>query len=199
MLNNDKGSLPNIKLVVGLGNPQKNLLLTRHNVGYWYLDKLLEKFDSKLVEDKKLNSFWCKVEYKGDSIYLVKPSLFINDSGKSISSFIKYYKISPENILVIHDDIDLNVGDTRLKFGGGHGGHNGLRDIINHIGKNYWRLRVGVGHPGEKSLVHNYVLNNPSKKDNLEITISINESFENIDILLDGQFDKYTKILHTRK
>jgi len=199
MLNNDKGSLPNIKLVVGLGNPQKNLLLTRHNVGYWYLDKLLEKFDSKLVEDKKLNSFWCKVEYKGDSIYLVKPSLFINDSGKSISSFIKYYKISPENILVIHDDIDLNVGDTRLKFGGGHGGHNGLRDIINHIGKNYWRLRVGVGHPGEKSLVHNYVLNNPSKNDNLEITISINESFENIDILLDGQFDKYTKILHTRK
>ena len=199
MLNNDKGSLPNIKLVVGLGNPQKNLLLTRHNVGYWYLDKLLEKFDSKLVEDKKLNSFWCKVEYKGDSIYLVKPSLFINDSGKSISSFINYFKISPENILVIHDDIDLNVGDTRLKFGGGHGGHNGLRDIINHIGKNYWRLRVGVGHPGEKSLVHNYVLNNPSKNDNLEITISINESFENIDILLDGQFDKYTKILHTRK
>ena len=199
MLNNDQGSLPNIKLVVGLGNPQKNLLLTRHNVGYWYLDKLLEKFDSKLVEDKKLNSFWCKVEYKGDSIYLVKPSLFINDSGKSISSFIKYYKISPENILVIHDDIDLNVGDTRLKFGGGHGGHNGLRDIINHIGKNYWRLRIGVGHPGEKSLVHNYVLNNPSKNDNLEITISINESFENIDILLDGQFDKYTKILHTRK
>ena len=199
MLNNDQGSLPNIKLVVGLGNPQKNLLLTRHNVGYWYLDKLLEKFDSKLVEDKKLNSFWCKVEYKGDSIFLVKPSLFINDSGKSISSFIKYYKISPENILVIHDDIDLNVGDTRLKFGGGHGGHNGLRDIINHIGKNYWRLRVGVGHPGEKSLVHNYVLNNPSKNDNLEINISINESFENIDILLDGQFDKYTKILHTRK
>jgi len=199
MLNNDQGSLPNIKLVVGLGNPQKNLLLTRHNVGYWYLDKLLEKFDSKLVEDKKLNSFWCKVEYKGDSIYLVKPSLFINDSGKSISSFIKYYKISPENILVIHDDIDLNVGDTRLKFGGGHGGHNGLRDIINHIGKNYWRLRIGVGHPGEKSLVHNYVLNNPSKNDNLEINISINESFENIDILLDGQFDKYTKILHTRE
>ncbi len=199
MLNNDQGSLPNIKLVVGLGNPQKNLLLTRHNVGYWYLDKLLEKFDSKLVEDKKLNSFWCKVEYKGDSIYLVKPSLFINDSGKSISSFIKYYKILPENILVIHDDIDLNVGDTRLKFGGGHGGHNGLRDIINHIGKNYWRLRIGVGHPGEKSLVHNYVLNNPSKNDNLEINISINESFENIDILLDGQFDKYTKILHTRE
>ena len=148
MLNNDQGSLPNIKLVVGLGNPQKNLLLTRHNVGYWYLDKLLEKFDSKLVEDKKLNSFWCKVEYKGDSIFLVKPSLFINDSGKSISSFIKYYKILPENILVIHDDIDLNVGDTRLKFGGGHGGHNGLRDIINHIGKNYWRLRIGVGQPG---------------------------------------------------
>tara|TARA_B100001758_G_C18409670_1_gene614726 strand:+ start:1927 stop:2526 length:600 start_codon:yes stop_codon:yes gene_type:complete len=199
MLNNDQGSLPNIKLVVGLGNPQKNLLLTRHNVGYWYLDKLLEKFDSKLVEDKKLNSFWCKVEYKGDSIFLVKPSLFINDSGKSISSFIKYYKILPENILVIHDDIDLNVGDTRLKFGGGHGGHNGLRDIINHIGKNYWRLRIGVGHPGEKSLVHNYVLNNPSKNDNLEINISINESFENIDILLDGQFDKYTKILHTRE
>jgi len=199
MLNNDQGSSQNIKLIVGLGNPQNNLLLTRHNVGYWYLDKLLEKFDSKLVEEKKLNSFYCKVEYKDGSIFLVKPSLFINDSGKSISSFIKYFKILPENILVIHDDIDLNIGVTRLKFGGGHGGHNGLRDIINHIGKNYWRLRIGVGHPGEKSLVHNYVLNNPSKNETLEINISINESFENIDILLDGQFDKYTKILHTRE
>ncbi len=198
MLNNDQASLPNIKLIVGLGNPQKNLLLTRHNVGYWYIDKLLDKFHSKLAEDKKLNSFYCNVEYKGNNIFLAKPSLFINDSGKSILSFIKYYKISPENILVIHDDIDLNVGDVRIKFGGGHGGHNGLRDIINNIGKNYWRLRIGVGHPGEKSLVHNYVLNNPSKKDSLEINISINESFENIDILLDGQFDKYTKILHTR-
>ena len=101
--------------------------------------------------------------------------------------------------MIIHDDIDLDVGAVRLKFGGGHGGHNGLRDIINHLGKNYWRLRIGVGHPGEKSLVHNYVLNNPSKDEELDINIAMNNSFDDIDILLDGEFDKYTKILHTRE
>ena len=197
MSNNDKGSLPKIKLIVGLGNPQENLLGTRHNAGYWYLDKFLEKFNVTLSEDKKINSYLSKIDYKGEQIFLMKPTFFINDSGKSVSSFIKYYKITPESILVIHDDIDLDVGDIRLKFGGGHGGHNGLRDIISHLGKDYWRLRVGVGHPGEKSLVHNYVLGKPSKKDELEINISISESFEVIDILLDGEFEKFTKILHT--
>jgi PTH1 family peptidyl-tRNA hydrolase len=197
MSNNDKGSLPKIKLIVGLGNPQENLLGTRHNAGYWYLDKFLEKFNATLSEDKKINSYLSKIDYKDEQIFLMKPTFFINDSGKSVSSFIKYYKITPESILVIHDDIDLDVGDIRLKFGGGHGGHNGLRDIISHLGKDYWRLRVGVGHPGEKSLVHNYVLGKPSKKDELEINISISESFEVIDILLDGEFEKFTKILHT--
>lgn len=197
MSNNDKGSLPKIKLIVGLGNPQENLLGTRHNAGYWYLDKFLEKFNVTLSEDKKINSYLSKIDYKDEQIFLMKPTFFINDSGKSVSSFIKYYKITPESILVIHDDIDLDVGDIRLKFGGGHGGHNGLRDIISHLGKDYWRLRVGVGHPGEKSLVHNYVLGKPSKKDELEINISISGSFEVIDILLDGEFEKFTKILHT--
>ena len=197
MSNNDKGSLPKIKLIVGLGNPQENLLSTRHNAGYWYLDKFLEKFNVTLSEDKKINSYLSKIDYKDEQIFLMKPTFFINDSGKSVSSFIKYYKITPESILVIHDDIDLDVGDIRLKFGGGHGGHNGLRDIISHLGKDYWRLRVGVGHPGEKSLVHNYVLGKPSKNDELEINISISESFEAIDILLDGEFEKFTKILHT--
>ena len=197
MSNNDKGSLPKIKLIVGLGNPQENLLGTRHNAGYWYLDKFLEKFNVKISEDKKINSYLSKIDYKDEQIFLMKPTFFINDSGKSVSSFIKYYKITPESILVIHDDIDLDVGDIRLKFGGGHGGHNGLRDIISHLGKDYWRLRVGVGHPGEKTLVHNYVLGKPSKKDELEINISISESFEVIDILLDGEFEKFTKILHT--
>jgi len=197
MSNNDKGSLPKIKLIVGLGNPQENLLGTRHNVGYWYLDKFLEKFNVTLSEDKKINSYLSKIDYKDEQIFLMKPTFFINDSGKSVSSFIKYYKITPESILVIHDDIDLDVGDIRLKFGGGHGGHNGLRDIISHLGKDYWRLRVGVGHPGEKSLVHNYVLGKPSKKDELEINISISGSFEVIDILLDGEYEKFTKILHT--
>ena len=198
MSNNDKGSLPKIKLVVGLGNPQKNLLNTRHNAGYWYLEKFLEKFNVKLNEEKKLNSFLSKIEYNKNQIFLLKPTFFINDSGKSISSFLKYYKIESESILIIHDDIDLEAGDIRLKFGGGHGGHNGLRDIINHIGKDYWRLRIGIGHPGEKSLVHNYVLNNPSKEDDMKINTSINNSFESINILLDGEYEKFTKILHTR-
>ena len=198
MSNNDKGCLPKIKLIVGLGNPEKNLLKTRHNAGYWYLDKLLDKYNVTLSEDKKLNSSFCKIDHQGDQIFLVKPTFFINDSGKSVSSFLKYYKITPDSMLVIHDDIDLNAGDVKLKFSGGHGGHNGLRDIINHIGKDYWRLRIGVNHPGRKELVHNHVLSNPSKSEELDINISINESFENINILLDGEYEKYTKILHTR-
>ena len=198
MSNNDKGSLPKIKLIVGLGNPQTNLLSTRHNAGYWYLDKFLNKFNVTLSEDKKLNSYFSKIDYADDQIFLVKPTFFINDSGKSVSSFSKYYKIEPESILVIHDDIDLEVGNIRLKFSGGHGGHNGLRDITNHLGKDYWRLRIGVGHPGTKDLVHNYVLNNPSKQDAEEISLSIGESFQLIDILLDGEFEKFTKQLHTR-
>ena len=160
MSNDDKGSLPKIKLIVGLGNPQTNLLSTRHNAGYWYLDKFLDKFNATLSEDKKLNSYFSKIDYADDQIFLVKPNFFINDSGKSVSSFSKYYKIESESILVIHDDIDLEVGDIRLKFSGGHGGHNGLRDITNHLGKDYWRLRIGVGHPGTKDLVDNYVLKN---------------------------------------
>lgn len=198
MSNNDKGSLPKIRLIVGLGNPDKNLLKTRHNVGYWYLDKFLEKYNATLSEDKKLNSLFCKIDHEGDQIFLVRPTFFINDSGKSVSSFLKYYKINPDSMLVMHDDIDLNVGEVKLKFGGGHGGHNGLRDIINHIGKDYWRLRIGVSHPGGKELVHNHVLSNPSKAEELEINISMNESFENINILLNGEFEKFTKILHTR-
>ena len=198
MSNNDKGSLPKIKLIVGLGNPQTNLLSTRHNAGYWYLDKFLNKFNATLSEDKKLNSYFSKVDYADDQTILVKPTFFINDSGKSLSSFSKYYKIEPESILVMHDDIDLEVGDIRLKFSGGHGGHNGLRDITNHLGKDYWRLRIGVGHPGTKDLVHHYVLNNPSKQDAEEISLSIGESFQLIDILLDGEFEKFTKQLHTR-
>jgi PTH1 family peptidyl-tRNA hydrolase len=198
MSNNDKGSLPKIKLIVGLGNPQTNLLSTRHNAGYWYLDKFLNKFNATLSEDKKLNSYFSKIDYAGDQIFLIKPTFFINDSGKSVSSFSKYYKIEPDSILVIHDDIDLEVGDIRLKFSGGHGGHNGLRDITNHLGKDYWRLRIGVGHPGTKDLVHNYVLNSPSKQDAEEISLSIGESFQLIDILLDGEFEKFTKQLHTR-
>ena len=145
MSNNDKGSLPKIRLIVGLGNPDKNLLKTRHNVGYWYLDKFLEKYNATLSEDKKLNSLFCKINHEGGQIFLVKPTFFINDSGKSVSSFLKYYKINPDSMLVMHDDIDLNVGEVKLKFGGGHGGHNGLRDIINHIGKDYWRLRIRNG------------------------------------------------------
>ena len=198
MSNNDKGSSPKIRLIVGLGNPDKNLLKTRHNVGYWYLDKFLEKYNATLSEDKKLNSLFCKIDHEGDQIFLVRPTFFINDSGKSVSSFLKYYKINPDSMLVMHDDIDLNVGEVKLKFGGGHGGHNGLRDIINHIGKDYWRLRIGVSHPGGKELVHNHVLSNPSKAEELEINISMNESFENINILLNGEFEKFIKILHTR-
>jgi len=144
-----------IKLFVGLGNPSDNYIATRHNAGFWWLDLIAAHTNSTLSMEAKMFGLVGKLNPNND-IWLLKPTTYMNASGKAVVAVANYYKISPEEILVIHDELDLPAGQVKLKFGGGHGGHNGLRDIHAALGtSNYWRLRVGIGHPGEKNEVIN--------------------------------------------
>jgi PTH1 family peptidyl-tRNA hydrolase len=162
-------------VLVGLGNPEAKYKLNRHNVGFMAIDRIVEnyelgpyktKFQSHIVT-KKINS---------TPIIFSKPQTFMNLSGQSIGNILSFYKLKCENVIVIHDDLDLNIGIVKTKIGGGSGGHNGLKSLDSIIGKNYRRLRIGIGHPGDKNLVNNYVLGDFNKNEN----IIINEILKNI-------------------
>ena len=143
---------------VGLGNPSKKHEKQRHNVGFMAVDEIASEYSFGSWREK-MNAHIAEGEISGQKIMLVKPQTFMNRSGISISQISKFYKISETSIYVFYDDIDLKSGQIKVKIGGGHGGHNGLRDIDQHIGKEYWRIRIGIGRPDEKALVHNWVLN----------------------------------------
>ena len=180
-----------LQLFVGLGNPDKKLLVTRHNVGFWFLDSLSKKLNRDFVYSKKLDSDVFTNEYNNQEFTMMKPMSYINNSGIPIKKFIKNKNIEPENILVIYDDIDLAVGKIRLKYGGGSGGHNGLNSIVEQLGsKNFWRLRIGIGKPEDKNKTVEYVLGKPSKSDMEIIMDSINLSLDEINNFFDGEASK---------
>lgn len=188
-----------IRLIVGLGNPGDKYENTRHNAGFWLVDLIARQTNSTLSTDAKLFGVVGKLAPHSDK-WLLKPTIFMNASGKAVAALANYYKILPEEILVVHDELDLPVGQAKLKLGGGHGGHNGLRDIHAALGThNYWRLRIGIGHPGEKSEVVNYVLKAPSKDEQSAIDDSIYQSSQVINEILSGAFDSAMLKLHTRK
>ncbi len=188
-----------IKLFVGLGNPGDKYTATRHNAGFWWVDLIAEQSNSQLSMDAKMFGITGKLNPSNDK-WLLKPTTFMNASGKSVAAMANYYKIKPAEILVIHDELDLPAGQTKLKFGGGHGGHNGLRDIHAALGtKDYWRLRVGIDHPGDKHAVVNYVLKAPTKDEQKAIDDSLYDSSKVIDALMNGDFDKAMLALHTKK
>lgn len=188
-----------IKLFVGLGNPSDNYIATRHNAGFWWLDLIAAHTNSTLSMEPKMFGLVGKLNPNND-IWLLKPTTYMNASGKAVVAVANYYKISPEEILVIHDELDLPAGQVKLKFGGGHGGHNGLRDIHAALGtSNYWRLRVGIGHPGEKNEVINYVLKAPTKDEQKAIEESIDESSKVLEELIKGDFERAMLKLHTKK
>jgi len=188
-----------IKLFVGLGNPGDKYTHTRHNAGFWWVDLMASQTNSSLSMDAKMFGHVGKLSPHSD-IWLLKPTTFMNASGKAVATMANYYKIKPEEILVIHDELDLPVGESKLKFGGGHGGHNGLRDIHAALGTNqYWRLRVGIDHPGNKHEVANYVLKAASKGEQSAIDESINDSCQISDYLTQGAFDQAMLKLHTKK
>ena len=180
-----------LQLFVGLGNPDKKLLTTRHNVGFWFLDSLSKKLNRDFVYSKKFDSDIFTNEYNNQEFTMMKPMSYINNSGIPIKKFIKNKNIEPENILVIYDDIDLTVGKIRLKHGGGSGGHNGLNSIVEQLGsKNFWRLRIGIGKPEDKNKTVEYVLGKPSKSDMQIIMDSINLSLNEINNFFDGEASK---------
>ena len=155
-----------VRLVVGLGNPGAEYEDTRHNAGFWFVDSLAERYGGQFKVESKFSGQACRIRVDGEECWLLKPATFMNRSGQSVSGLAKYFKIPLQQILVVHDELDLPAGTVRLKKGGGAGGHNGLRDIMSAMGGgDFWRLRVGISHPGNAREVVDYVLRRPSRED----------------------------------
>lgn len=180
-----------LKLVAGLGNPGPQYLLTRHNIGFRFVDALAEKFSLCFSPDKKFHSNICRYQSDADDCLLCKPQTYVNESGTAIQALLHYYRIPTERILIVHDEIDLDTGVIRFKKDGGHGGHNGLRNIILKTGRSdFNRLRIGVGHPSNQHEVVSYVLNRPDKKDDEMITDAITRVIAESDMLFSGAMQK---------
>jgi PTH1 family peptidyl-tRNA hydrolase len=187
-----------IRLIVGLGNPGADYTDTRHNAGFWFLDTLAQQLSVSFRFDKRFNAAEAKIHSNSKDIILLKPQTFMNRSGQSVGAVARYYKLQPAQILVVHDELDLDAGDNRLKQGGGHGGHNGLRDIINHLTeKDFFRLRVGIGHPGDRNQVINYVLHKPSISDQSDIEAANQRALDVMPQVFEGRLDKAMQALHT--
>jgi PTH1 family peptidyl-tRNA hydrolase len=183
-----------IQAIVGLGNPGEQYERTRHNVGFWLVDQLA--VGGGMKSEAKFMGSSCQMSLAGQSVRCLKPSTYMNDSGQSVRKFIDFYKLSIEQVLVCHDELDLPPGVMRFKRGGGHGGHNGLRSIMSHCGKDFLRLRIGIGHPGHKDAVHGYVLHRPGKGDENLILDGINMADRSIATLLADGLEKATQELH---
>lgn len=189
-----------IKLFVGLGNPGPDYEATRHNAGFWWIDALARELKMNLVPERSYYGLAGRTSVNGQSVWLLQPQTFMNLSGKSVASLARFFKIQPEEILVVHDELDLPPGQVKLKRGGSHAGHNGLRDIHAQLGSpNYWRLRIGIGHPGEKSEVANWVLKKPAPDQRTLIEDSIAHSLKAHTAMLAGDMDKATLLVHTTK
>lgn len=186
-----------IKLIVGLGNPGNEYVDTRHNAGFWFLDELAKSYQRHFKTDKKFFGDIARINVNGQDIWLLKPTTFMNLSGQALQALAQFYKIKIENILVVHDELDLDSGIARLKKGGGHGGHNGLRDISSRSGKDFWRLRLGIGHPGDRNKVTGYVLNKPSQDDRISIERAIDNAIRVIDEIAAGEMQKAMNTLHS--
>lgn len=187
-----------IKLIVGLGNPGNEYTDTRHNAGFWFVDCLARKIGASFALESKYFGYVARTKVAGNDLWLLKPQTYMNLSGKSVQGLANFFKILPEEILVVHDELDFNVVTTKLKQGGGNGGHNGLKDIDRVIGKNYWRLRIGIGHPGDAAKVAGYVLNRPTTDELIEIERNIDKALGASDLLIAGNFADAQKIIHTK-
>ncbi len=187
-----------IKLIAGLGNPGVKYDKTRHNAGFWFVDELARRYSGTFKLETKFSGECCKVEIAGSAVWLLKPTTFMNRSGMSVKQLSSFFKIPSEQILIVHDELDIAPGTLRLKSGGGHGGHNGLRDLHAQIGKDYWRLRVGIGHPGAANKVADYVLSRPSVADEAEIERSIDLAADEIEGIVLGDMQKVMNTLHTK-
>lgn len=187
-----------IKIIVGLGNPGDQYSQTRHNVGVWFVEAYAHFLNQKFVFEKKFKGQISSINTDHSDCWLLLPATFMNQSGQSVGALAKFYKIQPSEILVVHDELDFSVGTVRLKKGGGSGGHNGLKDIVAHLNSSdFYRLRIGIGHPGNAREVIDYVLKNPSKMDRQVIDHKIADVLPLMSDLLAGKTEKFMKTLHT--
>jgi PTH1 family peptidyl-tRNA hydrolase len=193
-----------IRLIVGLGNPGPEYEQTRHNAGFWLVDNLANGIGRcKLAREARLNAFVAKTNIAGNEIWLLEPQTYMNRSGQSVGALARFYKIAPDDILVVHDELDLAPGAARIKKGGSSGGHNGLKDITAALGtQEYWRLRLGIGHPRTLNLqqaVVDYVLHRPRKEEQALIDEAIAKTLDVIPLLCEGKFEAAMMQLHTVK
>lgn len=188
-----------LKLIVGLGNPGPSYLETRHNAGQIFVEEIARSFNIKLNTDKKFFGISGTGIVAGREIKLLIPTTFMNRSGQAIAAICQFYKILPQDILVAHDELDFEPGIARIKLGGGHGGHNGLRDTIASLGnqKEFYRLRIGIGHPGHASEVANYVLNKANPVDHEKMIASIDESIRHLPQMIKGEWQAAMNQLHS--
>jgi len=186
-----------IKLIIGLGNPGEKYSKTRHNAGFWFIDALANRYSANFKTESKFSGEVAKATIEGQSVWLLKPMTFMNRSGLAAHQLASFYKIPARQILVAYDELDLPAGTVRLKTAGGHGGHNGLRDLHAQISKDYHRLRFGIGHPGDRNKVADYVLSRPSQNDEIAIQCAIDKALDSIGLIVKGDLQKAMNKLHT--
>jgi len=187
-----------IRLIVGLGNPGAEYDATRHNAGFWWVDEFAREHGVQFRDENKFHGQVARVQAHGQDTWLLKPQTFMNASGRAVVALALFYKILPDQILVVHDELDLPPGSAKLKLGGGHGGHNGLKDIISHLStRDFWRLRIGIGHPGERSEVVNYVLKPPRKEEQPLIDDALQRAQDVAPLITDGKLQAAMLKLHS--
>jgi PTH1 family peptidyl-tRNA hydrolase len=190
---------PALRLVVGLGNPGADYSETRHNAGFWFCERLARELGASFTREARYHGFVAKCRPTGTDFWLLMPQTFMNRSGQSVQALTHFYRIAPAEMLVVHDELDIPPGQLRLKFGGGLGGHNGLKDITSHLGtQDYWRLRIGIGHPGDRNDVVNYVLKPPRKEEAGEIDAAIDRALLAWPLLAKGEFNAATQRINSK-
>lgn len=187
-----------IQLIVGLGNPGQSYEETRHNAGAWFISALCQQYRLSLKTDSKFNAHITQWSFGGGTCKILIPNTFMNHSGEVVGSLAKYYQLPTQSILVVHDELDLPPGTVRFKTDGGHGGHNGLRDIIHHLAdRNFHRFRLGIGHPGTQQPVADYVLQKPSRVEKQKIQTSITEALNTLPQIMNGDRQSAMNYLHS--
>lgn len=188
-----------VKAIIGLANPGTEYAATRHNAGAWLLDALLRDVGDSLRPEKKFLGRYARIRLAGHELHLLEPGTYMNRSGGAVAALCQFFKLTPDELLVAHDELDLPPGAARYKTGGGHGGHNGLRDTISALGgaKDFHRLRIGIGHPGDARLVTNHVLGRPGKVERSAIDDVINECLATLPLAVEGDWAKAMQRLHS--
>ncbi|WP_431306272.1 aminoacyl-tRNA hydrolase [Sulfuricystis multivorans] len=188
-----------MRLVVGLGNPGPDYLETRHNAGFWFCERLARELGVPFAREARFHGLIAKRRVGSADFFLLKPQTFMNRSGLSVQAVLHFYRIEPAEMLVVHDELDLPPGQLRLKFGGGLGGHNGLKDITSHLGtQDYWRLRIGIGHPGDRNQVIDYVLKPPRKEEAAEIDAALDRALAVWPLIINGDFNAAMQRINAR-